>query len=48
MRGLARRAPILDRVTVRHVKNLNIDSWNGLDRASQVIHLKRYTNAAGE
>lgn len=27
-----------------HVKNLKIDAWNGLDQASQVSHLKRYTN----
>ncbi|GKV73752.1 MULTISPECIES: family 49 glycosyl hydrolase [Pseudarthrobacter] len=31
-----------------HVKNLNIDAWNGLDWTSQVSHLKRYTNPAGE
>jgi hypothetical protein len=31
-----------------HIKNLNIDSWNDLDPSSQVSHLKRYTNAAGQ
>ncbi|MFE4078164.1 family 49 glycosyl hydrolase [Paenarthrobacter sp. YIM B13468] len=30
------------------IKNLRIDAWNGLDWTSQVSHLKRYTNAAGE
>lgn len=31
-----------------NIKNLKIDSWNGLDWTSQVSHLKRYTNPAGE
>jgi hypothetical protein len=31
-----------------HIKNLSIGSWNGLDWTSQVSHLKRYTNPAGE
>jgi hypothetical protein len=31
-----------------HIKNFNIDAWNGLDWTSQVSHLKRYTNPAGE
>ena len=31
-----------------HIKNLSIGSWNGLDWTSQVSHVKRYTNPAGE
>ncbi|WP_274995485.1 family 49 glycosyl hydrolase, partial [Promicromonospora iranensis] len=31
-----------------HIKNLKIDGWNGLDPSSQVSHLKRYTNTAGQ
>jgi hypothetical protein len=31
-----------------HISNLSIDSWNGLDPASQVSHLKRYSNASNQ
>jgi hypothetical protein len=31
-----------------HVKNLKIDGWNDLDHTSQVSHLKRYSDPAGQ
>ncbi|NYI03736.1 family 49 glycosyl hydrolase [Allostreptomyces psammosilenae] len=31
-----------------HIKNLSIGAWNGLDPASQVSHLKRYSNTANQ
>ncbi|WP_093802543.1 family 49 glycosyl hydrolase [Streptomyces sp. Wb2n-11] len=31
-----------------HVKNLKIDSWNGLDAGSQISLLKRHSNSVGQ
>nr|BAA76382.1 isomaltotrio-dextranase precusor [Brevibacterium fuscum var. dextranlyticum] len=48
MTNCAMRIYALSNTENIHVKNLSIDSWNGLDWTSQVSHLKRYTNSAGE